>query len=126
MQTDLRIQPKNLQEHDSAYIKQHNEAVEAVRDVVTSADMHRTATLRRAAERAIVSAIKAWEAMAIVHLKAYDNTIGNDGYAGDYWAQMGKAILAMLNTETGRLYCGRLDSCIRQIAYNHGVDASQW
>lgn len=73
----------------------------------------------------IASMVKAWAKYADFHQDRYLSEIGDDGFIGTHWADMGKAILGLLNGETGGLDCGTLDGIIRKIATEHGVNGDE-
>jgi hypothetical protein len=73
-------------------------------------------------ERAIVTGLKAWQAMAAAHEAANDAPIGEDYFLGPAWLQIGKGLRAMLNGYTGALDCGTLDSFILDTVAAAGFD----
>ncbi len=62
-----------------------------------------------------------WLAYARVHQDRHENAVGNDGFLGDHWEALGRAILGLLNGETGRLDCGTLDKLIRHTMRDNAV-----
>lgn len=79
----------------------------------------RTAT----GERAILGLIRAWREYAEMHQAKHEAPIGEDGYCGEYWEQIGSAIQNLLSADHGqRLDNGTLDAYLRAIAAEHGVD----
>lgn len=63
-------------------------------------------------ERPIVEAIKAWALYADAHATRYESGIGADYALGPAWRDMGRAIHALLDGETGRLDCGTLSAFV--------------
>lgn len=76
-------------------------------------------------ESAIVSGYRALSEFATAHLEAYGSKIGEDYVLGEHWRDMARALLGMLNGESGRLDCGTIDSAIRELAAAHGVELDQ-
>lgn len=87
-------------------------------------DRHVEALYRpRGFEAAIVGALEAWARYADEHRARYESGVGEDGFIGPEWANMGRAIRALLNGETGRLGCGTLDGFIVDTLASEGFDA---
>lgn len=63
-------------------------------------------------ERAVVGLIRSWLEYAEAHESSLGSNIGEDGYLGDEWRDIGLALRGLLNGETGRLDCGTLDRAI--------------
>src|SRR5688572_10017184 len=76
---------------------------------------------RAGAESAIVSLVAALEEYAVNHRGRYESAIGDDGVLGQYWEDIARGVLGLLNGECGRLDCGSVDSHIRNMAAAHGV-----
>lgn len=47
------------------------------------------------------------------HRRRYEASIGGDAVLCDPWVEIGKALLKLLNGETGRLDCGTIDRIVR-------------
>jgi hypothetical protein len=78
----------------------------------------------RPQERPYLAMIAAWQAYATAHQTRYGTPIGEDGYAGPYWAEIGGALIKLLSMDHGsRLDSGTLDGLIRDIATAHGIDS---
>lgn len=60
-------------------------------------------------EKPIVHLLLAWEEYADMHERRYGRSIGDDGVLGPAWAEIGLAIRALLNGESGRLDCHLID-----------------
>ncbi len=72
-------------------------------------------------ERAMVLLIKGWVRYGNEHRRTYDAPLGEDCYLGPLWADMGKALLGLLNGDFGpRLEGGALDAMIRTELREHG------
>lgn len=67
-------------------------------------------------------ALWGWVALADSHLEQYGSRIGNDGYAGPYWTDIGRALLKLLSTDIGYLDGGMCDEALRQIAEANNVN----
>lgn len=72
------------------------------------------------AEVPIVGLLRAWREYQTAHAKRYETGIGNDYVLGVEWENIGRAIIRLLNGETGRLDCGTLDGDIRRILADEG------
>jgi hypothetical protein len=85
-------------------------------------------TARKGHETAIVAMYKAWLWYAIAHKTASQGeyAIGDDGVLGEPWRDIGVALLALLNGETGPdMDCGTMDHDIREALAAHGIDTSE-
>lgn len=72
--------------------------------------------------RAIRHLIEGWARMAIEHRRRYESLIGDDGYTGEHWANIGRALRGLLSCELGGWDAGSLDSNILEFAEEHGVN----
>jgi hypothetical protein len=70
----------------------------------------------------IVAMLKGWALYAERHKAEYDSLIGDDGVLGSEWAEIGKALLGLLNGQLGRLDGGTLDGYIWNFAEKHGAN----
>jgi hypothetical protein len=71
----------------------------------------------------IVNLIAAWAEYAADHKRRNGDVVGNDGYIGPYWQEMGGAINKFLSGDCGkRLDMGMLDSFMRTTATENGID----
>ncbi len=65
-------------------------------------------------ERAIVALIEGFTQYRHAHEELHGATIGTSDYVlSPAWTAIGKAIITLLNGETGNLDCGTLDAVIR-------------
>lgn len=71
-------------------------------------------------ENAIRDMVRGWREYADTHKEQYDSDICDDCYLGDEWVDMGLALRALLNGETGRFDCGTLDALIVQTLRSNG------
>lgn len=71
---------------------------------------------------AVVRMMDDWALYADSHFDHYDAPIGDDGFLGPEWEQIGKSLLAMLNGEMGDFDCGTLDGLIRDILTSQGFE----
>lgn len=78
---------------------------------------------KRMGTRGIVGLIKAWAAYADDHMSAYGSGIGEDHVLGNEWADIGYALLGMLNGELGAMDGGTLDRIIRESLDAEGFNA---
>ena len=76
-------------------------------------------------EDSLLDMLKAWELYAKQHWARYDSKIGEDGYLGEVWLDMGKRIRDLLNGDTGRLDCGTLDTFILETIEYSGFDLEE-
>lgn len=76
-------------------------------------------------ERAIVAFCRALNDYARTHLLRYGSPIGEDGVLGQDWEVMARALIGLLNGETGRLDCGTLDKAIRAMAKDAEVNLDE-
>src|SRR5688572_26838445 len=60
--------------------------------------------------RPVVTLLTGWVEYADQHKAAYDAGIGQDGFLGPAWAELGSNIRRLLNGELGRLDGGTIDS----------------
>lgn len=70
----------------------------------------------------IVTLLNGWLEYAETHRDRYGSLIGEDYVLGAAWADMGLALRAMLNGETGRLDCGTLDGMIVRAFAENGSE----
>lgn len=56
------------------------------------------------------------------HHERYGSDIGEDVFLGREWETMARALLGLLNGETGRLDCGLVDKAIRAMGVAAGVN----
>lgn len=49
--------------------------------------------------------------------------VGEDHYSDDYFGDMLRALVALLNCDTGGLDCGTMDRALRELAKNVGLDS---
>jgi hypothetical protein len=76
-------------------------------------------------EWALLKLITAWRDYAKMHKAKYEAPIGDDGYVGEYWQDIGHALVKLLSADHGqRLDNGTLDVYLRAIAAEHGVDGN--
>lgn len=73
-------------------------------------------------ESAVVLMSQAWGLYALGHRNRYGSSIGEDGVLGPDWASIGRALLGLLNGETGRLDGGTLDGWVRETMRTNGVE----
>ena len=78
-------------------------------------------------ERMIKGLILAWAAYADEFHKAdyaegYEQ-LADDGYASEYWIDMGRSIIGLLSMDLGRYDGGTLDHIVREVAQNEGFTA---
>lgn len=73
-------------------------------------------------ERGIVSLLRGWLAYADEHRAEFSTGIGEDGFLGPYWAEIGSNLLGMLSGSLGRLDGGTLDAVIRETMTAEGLD----
>jgi len=98
-----------------------------VRHATTLARTEIKTSAPNAHETAIVAMYKAWIWYAIAYKMAYaDSEVGHDGVLGEPWKDIGLALLALLNGETGRdMDCGTMDHDIRAAMSARGIDTSE-
>lgn len=75
-------------------------------------------------EHAIVMMYRAMAEYADAHAVTYDCPISEDGVIGDAWADLGKALIYLLDGQTGRLDCGTLCSAIHRLVEAGGTRES--
>lgn len=71
-------------------------------------------------EQAIVAMASGWKLQADAHKVAHGGVIGDDGVLGTPWLEIGKALRALLNGQTGRLDCGTVDAFILDTLFANG------
>lgn len=76
----------------------------------------------RGMEVPIVGLIKSWLDYGQRHRAQYAASIGDDYVLGPEWAQIGMALLTLLNGDLGRLDGGSLDGIIRDAMLAQGFD----
>lgn len=76
-------------------------------------------------EQAIVHACAALRHFGEGHRALYESPIGEDGVLGNYWLGMARALVGMLNGESGRLDCGTVDGSIRDMAREFGFTETE-
>ena len=59
---------------------------------------------------------------AVAHYQLYDALIGHDVVLGEEWLKVASGLLGLLNGETGKIDCGKLDGSIRQLAEDCGFN----
>ena len=84
-----------------------------------------SAAKQSAHEVAIVAMFKAWLMYADAHKRSLGSDVGDDGYAGELWYDIGRGILRLLNCETGALDCGTMDGLIRKAMSDAGFSPEQ-
>jgi hypothetical protein len=78
-------------------------------------------------ERAIVNLLKGFAEYADAHKARWGGSpVGQDGFLGDHWEDLGTAISGLLNGETRRLDCGTIDSLIRKIGALNGAEGEDF
>lgn len=75
-------------------------------------------------ENAVVMLMHAWANYANAHKERFESVIGDDGFLGPLWEDMGKSLRGMLNGELGRLDGGTCDAFILDTLSENGVDTS--
>ena len=70
----------------------------------------------------IAGMIKAWAHYADAHRTRYEASIGDDGFLGPEWAEIGKSLRALLNGDLGQMDGGTLDDMICDILSANGFD----
>lgn len=90
-------------------------------------DRHRYAVVwPRGIERPFRDMLTAWVSYATEYERQHESPIGEDGYAGQYWLEIGKALRALLSSDNGnRLDNGTLDGFILQVIGDHGFDLKE-
>ena len=71
------------------------------------------------AEKGILDACYALEAMAEAHEERYGSVIAEDGVLGDCWLKILHGVRGMLDGETGQLDCGTVDGWLVRLALEH-------
>lgn len=105
------------------WIKGHQAAVTAAGDPLAGAG-----TPKLKYERALVLLLQGWALYADAHREAFTEGeaepaegIGTDGVLGEPWAEIGKAIEALLNGERGRLDGGLVSQLVRDTLVREGA-----
>lgn len=82
----------------------------------------------RPSEAWIVHMLRGWVETAKNHREIFERGIGQDGYAADPWAEIGKSLHHLLNMEIGRLDCGTLSAIILDTldAEGYDYDMAEW
>lgn len=75
----------------------------------------------RGFEASITAMIQGWALFADEYRKRSESPIGEDNALGHEWGSVGRAIIMLLNGETGRLDCGTLHGFIRDTMETEGV-----
>jgi len=101
-----------------SYIENHIKAIDEVQDHGFNQDPND----KKAMEQAIVHACESLRLFGESHAELYNSPIGEDGVLGECWTDMAKALIGMLNGESGRLDCGTVESSIRYMAEEFGFD----
>lgn len=76
-------------------------------------------------ERPILSLATSLAIYAEAHQARYESPIGDDGVLGQDWEVMARALLGLLNGETGRLDCGTVDKAIRAMGTAAGINLDE-
>jgi len=77
-------------------------------------------------ERAYLGMIRAWKEYADSYRHQWDSGVGDDGFLGPYWQEIGASLVGMLSGPLGtRLDLATLDKYIRYIAKENGIDAEE-
>jgi hypothetical protein len=77
-------------------------------------------TMPRGFESPIVAIFGALESYARQHARRFESSIAEDSYLGPVWFTMARALLDLLNGETGGLDCGTIDGAVRKLAVELG------
>jgi hypothetical protein len=80
----------------------------------------------RGPEYPIINLLYALADLATEHESTYGSKIGDDGVLGEYWLQIARGLVGMLNGECGRLDCGTADRTVRALAKACGFDEKDW
>jgi hypothetical protein len=82
---------------------------------------------RTAREKALRALIQAFAEYADSYAEETggERQLGEDGYFHEHARDMVRALLALLNFESGRFDCGTLDKLIRDLAVVSGVELDQ-
>lgn len=76
----------------------------------------------RGIEKGFILMVQAWELYASSMLKENGWKVGEDGYCGEYWEDIGRALIKLLSGPIGtRLDAGTIDKFIRQVAQEYGA-----
>jgi hypothetical protein len=80
----------------------------------------------RKTELPLLALIAAWKGYMEAHQARSGSPIGDDSYSGPFVQDIGSAIVKLLSGETGtRLDLGALDTMIRNIARDNGLDPEE-
>lgn len=63
-----------------------------------------------------------WAAYADAHRLRFGSMVGEDGFLGPHWGEIGVMLTYLLNGDIGRLDGGLTDTLIRDIAELNGID----
>lgn len=74
---------------------------------------------------AVRKLVLGWAEYADACRGEFDSTIGEDGFLGEAWKDIGEALLTLLNGELGGFDGGSLDANIRNFAKEQGVDLNE-
>jgi hypothetical protein len=66
-------------------------------------------------EEGVVNLLKAAAVYADNHRKRFESGVGEDGFLGQHWVGIVKAVRVLLNGDCGRLDCGTLDKLILEM-----------
>ena len=94
--------------------QRHNEAITAA-----------TRGVHTTFEGPMVRMMTGWATYAADHHNRFESAIGEDYILGVEWLKIGKALLGLLNGETGRLDCGTCDGFIRDTILENGFTEEQ-
>lgn len=72
-------------------------------------------------EASLKQLILGWARYAEEHQKRFGSTVGDDGFLGPAWAEIGKSLRTLLNGDLGRFDGGTLVGAILDIASSAGV-----
>jgi hypothetical protein len=68
---------------------------------------------------------RGWYEYAQAHERRYESLIGDDGFLGPAWEEIGDSLRTLLNGELGRLDGGICDGFILNTMRDNGVDTDQ-
>lgn len=74
-------------------------------------------------ERALQGFIMALGDYADAHRARYGTPIAQDYVLGEYWRDIARSVLGLLDGESGRFDCGTLDSSVRDLGKEAGFEA---
>jgi hypothetical protein len=72
--------------------------------------------------RAMGKMLDGWEEYAAAHYSRFGSPLGEDYFLGEQWAEIGRALRALLNGEVGGWDCGTLDGNLLDCATENGCD----